>query len=151
MSESPVYSLRDELVKALANNKTKRTELTNEKIKSESLERKLADAMREKQLLEIENKSLQVSALPDPHFCVPVVCLEVALLIYSVVDIGLQVCEWPDGLHSFRQVTQVKLSRVRSNSGWMTSRRHDLTTHLVPHRPSEGTLNLRPHSWMWHA
>ena len=29
--------------------------------------------------------------------------------------------EWPSGLNSFRQVTQVKLGRVRSNSGWVTS------------------------------
>ena len=88
MSESPVYSLRDELVKALANNKAKRTELINERVKSESLERKLADAMREKQLLEIENKTLQVSARLDPRLCLPVVCLESSLLIYSMMDRG---------------------------------------------------------------
>ena len=29
--------------------------------------------------------------------------------------------EWPSGLNSFRQVTEVKLGRVRSNSGWVTS------------------------------
>ena len=29
--------------------------------------------------------------------------------------------EWPSGLHSLRQVTEVKLGRVRSNSGWVTS------------------------------
>ena len=29
--------------------------------------------------------------------------------------------EWPGGLNSFRQVTEVKLGRVRSNSGWVTS------------------------------
>ena len=34
------------------------------------------------------------------------------------------------GLNSFRQVTEVKLGRVRSNSGWVTSET-DLTTHLV--------------------
>ena len=28
---------------------------------------------------------------------------------------------WPSGLNSFRQVTEVKLGRVRSNSGWVTS------------------------------
>ena len=41
--------------------------------------------------------------------------------------------EWPSGLNSFRQETEVKLGRVRSNSGWVTSepRRPDLTTHLI--------------------
>ena len=29
--------------------------------------------------------------------------------------------EWPSGLYSLRQVTKVKLGRVRSNSGWVTS------------------------------
>ena len=29
--------------------------------------------------------------------------------------------EWPSGLYSFRQVTEVKLGRVTSNSGWVTS------------------------------
>ena len=28
--------------------------------------------------------------------------------------------EWPSGLNSSRQVTEVKLGRVRSNSGWVT-------------------------------
>ena len=27
--------------------------------------------------------------------------------------------EWPSSLYSFRQVTEVKLGRVRSNSGWV--------------------------------
>ena len=29
--------------------------------------------------------------------------------------------EWPTGLYSLRQVTEVKVGRVRSNSGWVTS------------------------------
>ena len=29
--------------------------------------------------------------------------------------------EWPSGLFSHRQVTEVKLGRVRSDSGWVTS------------------------------
>ena len=29
--------------------------------------------------------------------------------------------EWPSGLCSLRQVTEVKLGRVRSNSGWVTT------------------------------
>ena len=29
--------------------------------------------------------------------------------------------EWPSGLNSFRQVNDVKLGRVKSNSGWVTS------------------------------
>ena len=28
--------------------------------------------------------------------------------------------EWPSGLYSLRQVTEVKLGRVRSDSGWVT-------------------------------
>ena len=29
--------------------------------------------------------------------------------------------EWPNGLYTLHQVTEVKLGRVRSNSGWVTS------------------------------
>ena len=29
--------------------------------------------------------------------------------------------EWASGLYSLRQVTEVKLGRVRSNPGWVTS------------------------------
>ena len=29
--------------------------------------------------------------------------------------------EWPSGLYSLRQVTEVKLGRVRSDSGWVTT------------------------------
>ena len=29
--------------------------------------------------------------------------------------------EWPSGLYCLRQVTEVKLGQVRSNSGWVTS------------------------------
>ena len=29
--------------------------------------------------------------------------------------------DWPSGLNSSRQVTEVKLGRMRSNSGWVTS------------------------------
>ena len=29
--------------------------------------------------------------------------------------------EWPSGLYSLRQVTEVKLGRVRSYSGWVTT------------------------------
>ena len=29
--------------------------------------------------------------------------------------------EWPSGLHSLRQVTEVKLGRVGSDSGWVTT------------------------------
>ena len=29
--------------------------------------------------------------------------------------------EWPSGLSKFSQVTEVKLGRVRSNCGWVTS------------------------------
>ena len=29
--------------------------------------------------------------------------------------------EWPSGLYSLRQVTEVKLGRVRSDFGWVTS------------------------------
>ena len=35
----------------------------------------------------------------------------------SLDDLG----EWPSGLYSFHQVTEVKLGRVGSNSGWVTS------------------------------
>ena len=29
--------------------------------------------------------------------------------------------KWPSGLYSFRQVTEVKLGRVRSDFGWVTT------------------------------
>ena len=29
--------------------------------------------------------------------------------------------EWPSGLYSLRQVTEVRLGRVRSDSGWVTT------------------------------
>ena len=29
--------------------------------------------------------------------------------------------EWPSDLYSLRQVTEVKLGRVRSDSGWVTT------------------------------
>ena len=46
---------------------------------------------------------------------------------YSDIAIGLKHCtrtlrgEWPSGLYSIRQVTEVKLRRVRSDFGWVTS------------------------------
>ena len=46
--------------------------------------------------------------------------------------------EWPSGLYSLRQVTEVTLGRVRSDSGWVTS---EVWAHNSPRRPSEGTLN----------
>ena len=30
--------------------------------------------------------------------------------------------EWPSGLYNLRQVTEVKLGRVRSDSGWVTTK-----------------------------
>ena len=36
--------------------------------------------------------------------------------------------EWPSGLKSFRQVPEVKLGRVRSDSGWVLG---GLTSHLT--------------------
>ena len=39
--------------------------------------------------------------------------------------------EWPSGLYSLHQVTEVKLGLVRSDSGCVTTGRPDLTTHLV--------------------
>ena len=46
--------------------------------------------------------------------------------------------EWLSGSYSLRQVTEVKVGRVRSNSGWVTS---EALPHHSPYRPSEGTLN----------
>ena len=46
--------------------------------------------------------------------------------------------EWPSGLYSLRQVTEVKLGRVRSDFGWVTS---EAWHRISPRRPSEGTLN----------
>ena len=38
--------------------------------------------------------------------------------IFSITGRG----EWPSGLYSLRQVTEVKLGRVRSDFGWVTSK-----------------------------
>ena len=46
--------------------------------------------------------------------------------------------EWPSSLYSLRQVTELKLGQVRSNSGWVTS---EAGTHNSPRHPSEWTLN----------
>ena len=46
--------------------------------------------------------------------------------------------EWPSCLWSLRQVTEVKLGRVRSNSGWVTL---EAWPSNSPRRPSEGMLN----------
>ena len=46
--------------------------------------------------------------------------------------------EWPSGLYSLRQVTEVKLGRVRSDFEWVTS---EAWPRNSPRRPSEGTLN----------
>ena len=55
-----------------------------------------------------------------------------------ILDEELLRGEWPSGLNSFRQMNEVKLGRVRSNSGWVTS---EAWSHNSPPRPSEGTLN----------
>ena len=59
-----------------------------------------------------------------------------------------RLCEWPSGLYSFRNVTEVKLGRVRSNSRWVTL---EARPHNSPRRRSEGTLNLGSQGWMLHA
>ena len=49
--------------------------------------------------------------------------------------------EWPSGLYSLHQVTEVKLGRVRSDSGWVTS---EVWPHNSPRRPSEGKKTRGP-------
>ena len=46
--------------------------------------------------------------------------------------------EWLSGLYSLRQVAEVKLGRVRSDFGWVTT---EAGPRNSPRRPSEGTLN----------
>ena len=46
------------------------------------------------------------------------------MLIYTIHIASLLIAlrrEWPSGLYSLRQVTEVKLGRVRSDFGWVTS------------------------------
>ena len=50
--------------------------------------------------------------------CLP---FEMTLKIMFIVLLNFSWGEWPSGLDSFRQVTEVKLGRVSSNSGWVTS------------------------------
>ena len=40
---------------------------------------------------------------------------------YSGVSGRVQRGEWPSGLYSLRQVTEVKLGRVMSDFGWVTT------------------------------
>ena len=44
-------------------------------------------------------------------------------ILFGNLNLGRQWLpgEWPSGLYSLCQVTEVKLGRVRSNSGWVTS------------------------------
>eukprot|EP00794_Sanderia_malayensis_P017491 gene17490-19240_t len=62
VTESPVYSLRDELIKALANNRAKRDELHNAKAKSDVLERQLDAANQKLDQLNTENETLKKTA-----------------------------------------------------------------------------------------
>ena len=43
------------------------------------------------------------------------------LLVGPDFLVVLQCGEWPSGLNSLRQVTEVKLGRVRSDFGWVTT------------------------------
>ena len=53
--------------------------------------------------------------LPSPVNC----------CIYTATEVSGRIAvlrgEWPSGLYSLRQVTEVKLGRVRSDFGWVTS------------------------------
>ena len=44
-----------------------------------------------------------------------------ARLAHNLADSLFTRGEWPSGLYSLRQVTEVKLGRVRSDFGWVTS------------------------------
>ena len=41
--------------------------------------------------------------------------------VSSIAKVSSMRGEWPSGLHSLRQVTEVKLGRVRSDFGWVTT------------------------------
>ena len=56
--------------------------------------------------------------------------------------------EWSNGLNSFRQVTEVKLGRVGSNSEWVTS---GARPHNATRRPSQGDVKLGVPCLMRHA
>ena len=43
-----------------------------------------------------------------------------ACIIVQILAYFISWGEWPSGINSFHQVTEVKLGRVRSNCGWMT-------------------------------
>ena len=50
-------------------------------------------------------------------------CFSLMIVIdgsFEFLSEGLR-CEWLSGLYSLRQMTEVKLGRVRSNFGWVTS------------------------------
>ena len=64
-------------------------------------------------------------------------------LVAKFVYAAIMRDEWLSGINSFRQVTEVKLSRVRSDSGLVTS---GAGPHNSPRRPSEGTLNYGSHA-----
>ena len=61
-----------------------------------------------------------------------------AKMPYQEIDHMTLQGEWPSDLYSLRQVTEVKLGQVTSNSGWVTS---EAWPRNSPRRPSSGTLN----------
>ena len=44
-----------------------------------------------------------------------------SFVMLKIVLLNVHWGEWPSGITSLRQVTEVKLGRVRSDSGWVTS------------------------------
>ena len=60
----------------------------------------------------------------EPHYIVEQIiimaCLSGSMKNGRVAPCGSMESEWPSGLYSFRQVTEVKLGRIGSNSGWVT-------------------------------
>ena len=58
--------------------------------------------------------------------CVVLFQLSIENTVYSIDNCNnttkcMATNEWPSGLKSSRQMTEVKFGRVRSNSGWVTS------------------------------
>ena len=46
---------------------------------------------------------------------------QLQILVDSELEASRVRGEWPSGLYRLRRVTEVKLDRVRSDSGWVTS------------------------------
>ena len=69
--------------------------------------------------LRIFNDSIGIRLKNAVHLGKKFLAAIFTVIVYCVHRYFLSHGEWPSGLNSSRQVTEVKLGRVRSNSEWV--------------------------------